>query len=192
MIAPSLALDSRGAFEGLPTYEHDVLIEFLKSLPAQPPGTKALVVDECFPNASVRLSFCAFRDRSGGGSSKSSNDPAAPQVSSRRQTRPADLIGVESLAECLDVAIEVRLVEDLIESRVKRVRRAPWQVLRGHPLGRQAVFEPQRQPAAGLVPFLPVVAEACIGQGRLDRRRRRRGPNHPPAVSLQQRRDDAR
>jgi hypothetical protein len=60
-------------------------------------------------------------------------DQQQSKVAARRQTRPADLIGVESLPECLDVAIEIRLVEDLIESRVKRVRRAPWQVLRGHP-----------------------------------------------------------
>jgi hypothetical protein len=40
------ALDSRKAFEALPDYDKDSLIEFLKSLQVLPPGTKDLVVDE--------------------------------------------------------------------------------------------------------------------------------------------------
>jgi hypothetical protein len=40
------ALDSRQAFEALPDYDKDSLIEFLKSLQVLPPGTKDLVVDE--------------------------------------------------------------------------------------------------------------------------------------------------
>ena len=42
------ALDSRVAFEHLSKYGQDGVIEFLKSLQALPPGTKALVVDERF------------------------------------------------------------------------------------------------------------------------------------------------
>lgn len=40
------ALESRRAFQGLPEYDQDSLIEFLKSLQVLPPGTKELVVDE--------------------------------------------------------------------------------------------------------------------------------------------------
>lgn len=40
------ALQSRKAFEALPDYDKDSLIEFLKSLQVLPPGTKDLVVDE--------------------------------------------------------------------------------------------------------------------------------------------------
>jgi CxxC motif-containing protein (DUF1111 family) len=40
------AQEQRKAFEGLAKYEQDALIEFLKSLQALPPGTKALVVNE--------------------------------------------------------------------------------------------------------------------------------------------------
>jgi cytochrome c peroxidase len=40
------ALESRKAFEALPDYDNDSLIEFLKSLQVLPPGTKDLVVDE--------------------------------------------------------------------------------------------------------------------------------------------------
>jgi hypothetical protein len=42
------ALEQRQAFERLPTYEQDALIEFLKSLQVLPPGTRALIVDEKF------------------------------------------------------------------------------------------------------------------------------------------------
>jgi hypothetical protein len=40
------ALDSRRAFQNLPEYDQDSLIEFLKSLQVLPPGTRELVVDE--------------------------------------------------------------------------------------------------------------------------------------------------
>jgi Di-haem oxidoreductase, putative peroxidase len=40
------ALDARRAFQGLPEYDQDSLIEFLKSLQILPSGTKELVVDE--------------------------------------------------------------------------------------------------------------------------------------------------
>jgi hypothetical protein len=49
-------------------------------------------------------------------------DQQQAKVASGRQTRPADLVGVESLAERLDVVIEARVVEDMIQSRVERVR----------------------------------------------------------------------
>ncbi|HKR95088.1 MAG TPA: di-heme oxidoredictase family protein [Candidatus Angelobacter sp.] len=42
------ALQSRTAFEALPEYDKDSLIEFLKSLQVLPPGTRDLVVDENF------------------------------------------------------------------------------------------------------------------------------------------------
>lgn len=42
------ALDSRKAFESLPKYDQDCLIEFLKTLQVLPPGTKDLIVDENF------------------------------------------------------------------------------------------------------------------------------------------------
>jgi cytochrome c peroxidase len=40
------ALNSRQAFQALPKYEQDSVIEFLKSLQALPPGTRHLVIDE--------------------------------------------------------------------------------------------------------------------------------------------------
>ena len=52
-------------------------------------------------------------------------DQEQAKVAPGPQTRPADLVRVESLAESLDVAIEVCLVQNLIKSRVKRVRRTP-------------------------------------------------------------------
>ena len=39
------------------------------------------------------------------------------------QTKPADLVGVESLTERLDVAVEARFREDLIQARVERMVR---------------------------------------------------------------------
>jgi len=40
------ALNSRQAFQALPKYDQDSVIEFLKSLQVMPPGTKHLVIDE--------------------------------------------------------------------------------------------------------------------------------------------------
>ena len=42
------ALQSRTAFERLPKYDQDSLIEFLKTLQVLPPGTRDLIVDEHF------------------------------------------------------------------------------------------------------------------------------------------------
>jgi hypothetical protein len=42
------AIESRRGFQSLPGTEQDAIIEFLKSMQALPPGTKALIVDERF------------------------------------------------------------------------------------------------------------------------------------------------
>ena len=42
------ALNERRAFQALPEYDQDSLIEFLKTLQVLPVGTKALIVDENF------------------------------------------------------------------------------------------------------------------------------------------------
>jgi hypothetical protein len=59
-------------------------------------------------------------------------DQQQPEVAPGRQPRPA-LVGVESLAESLDEAVEVVLIEDLIQPGIERMRRAPRQVARRHP-----------------------------------------------------------
>ena len=56
-------------------------------------------------------------------------DQQQPEVASGLQTRTAGLLGVESLAQALDVAVEVVLIENLIQSRVERMRSAPRQIL---------------------------------------------------------------
>jgi hypothetical protein len=48
------ALESRTAFQALPAYEQDAVIEFLKSLRILPPGTRILTIDE---NGSLRPQF---------------------------------------------------------------------------------------------------------------------------------------
>src|SRR2546427_9285681 len=55
------------------------------------------------------------------------------KIPTRRQTRPANVVCVEPLTERLNVSVEARCVEDLIQSCVERMRGAPRQVLRGHP-----------------------------------------------------------
>ena len=52
-------------------------------------------------------------------------DQQQPEVASGLQTRRAGLLGVESLAQALDLAVEVVLIENLIHSRVERMRSAP-------------------------------------------------------------------
>jgi cytochrome c peroxidase len=42
------AIESRRAFQAMPAYEGDALIEFLKTLQVLPPGTKDRIVDETF------------------------------------------------------------------------------------------------------------------------------------------------
>jgi hypothetical protein len=49
------------------------------------------------------------------------------------QARTADLLGVELLAQALDVGVKVMLIENLIQSRVERMRSAPRQILCRHP-----------------------------------------------------------
>ena len=56
-----------------------------------------------------------------------------PDVPARRQTRPADSVGVERRALLLDEGIEAGLIEHTIQSLVERVARAPRQVRAGHP-----------------------------------------------------------
>jgi hypothetical protein len=59
-------------------------------------------------------------------------DQQQPEISSRRQPRPA-VVRVESLAQAFDVVVEIVLIEDLIQSRVERMRGTPRQVLGRHP-----------------------------------------------------------
>jgi hypothetical protein len=54
------------------------------------------------------------------------------KVATGRQSWPA-LVGVESLAESFDVAIEAVIVEDLIQARIERMRGAPRQIGGRHP-----------------------------------------------------------
>jgi hypothetical protein len=49
-------------------------------------------------------------------------DQQQPEVPARRQAGSADLVGIKRLAESFDVPVEVMLVEDLIQSRVERMR----------------------------------------------------------------------
>jgi hypothetical protein len=56
-------------------------------------------------------------------------DQQQSEIASGRQARSADLVSVESLTERLDIPVEIRFVENLIESRVERVRRGAWQIV---------------------------------------------------------------
>ena len=60
-------------------------------------------------------------------------DQQQTEVAPRRQTRTTDVVRVESLTKRLDVTVEVRFLEDLIQARVERMRSASRQVLCGHP-----------------------------------------------------------
>ena len=59
-------------------------------------------------------------------------DQQQPEVTAGRQAGPA-LVGIEPLTEPLDEAVEVVLIEHLIESRVEGVAGTAGQVLRRHP-----------------------------------------------------------
>ena len=61
-----------------------------------------------------------------------------PEIAARRQTRPADSVGVERRALRFDEGIEVRLVERAIQALVKRVPCALRQICGGHPHRRLA------------------------------------------------------
>jgi len=61
------------------------------------------------------------------------SDQQQSKVASGRQTRPADLVRIESLTEAFDVPVEVVLVEDLIQSPVERMGGTPRQVFGRHP-----------------------------------------------------------
>jgi hypothetical protein len=43
-------------------------------------------------------------------------DQREPEVATRWQTRPADVVGIESSAESVDVPVEVMLGRNLIQS----------------------------------------------------------------------------
>jgi hypothetical protein len=60
-------------------------------------------------------------------------DQQQAKVASGRQTRPADLVRIESLTEAFDVPVEVVLVEDLIQSPVERMGCTPRQIFGRHP-----------------------------------------------------------
>ena len=59
-------------------------------------------------------------------------DQQQPEVAPGRQPRPA-VVRVESLAQAFDEPVEVVLVEDLIQSRVERMRGTARQILGRHP-----------------------------------------------------------
>ena len=58
-------------------------------------------------------------------------DQEQAEVAARRQPRSA-CVRVESLAESLDVLIEIVSFKDLIQARVERMGGAARQILRGH------------------------------------------------------------
>jgi len=62
-------------------------------------------------------------------------DQQQPEAASWRQTRAAHVVSVESLAESVDVTVEVMPVENLIQPRVERMHGGPRQVLSRHPYG---------------------------------------------------------
>ena len=55
------------------------------------------------------------------------------KIATRRQAGTTDLVGVKPSTEPLDIRIESRSLEDLIQSPVERMRGTPRQVLCGHP-----------------------------------------------------------
>ena len=75
---------------------------------------------------------CAPRDRALGVQSFEVTDQQQPEVTARRQAG-ATLVRVEPLTQSLDEAVEVVLVENLIQSRVERVGGTARQVLGCHP-----------------------------------------------------------
>ncbi len=74
----------------------------------------------------------APRDRALGIQAFEIADQQQPEVAAGRQAGSA-LVGVEPRAQTLGEAVEVVLVENLIQSRVERVGGTARQVLRGHP-----------------------------------------------------------
>src|SRR4029077_5663362 len=59
-------------------------------------------------------------------------DQQQAEIATGRQ--PWTAVGrVESLAESFDVPVKVTVLEDLIQSRVERMCRAPWQLVSRHP-----------------------------------------------------------
>jgi len=61
-----------------------------------------------------------------------------PEVAAWRQTRTPNVVGVEPLAERLDVGVEVHCIQDLIQPRVEWVRGASRADLASPPTSRLA------------------------------------------------------
>ena len=75
----------------------------------------------------------APRDRSLGVQAFKVAEQQQPDVSAGRETRPSDDRRIERRARPFDEHIETGLVEHPVQSRVKRMRGAAWQVLRRDP-----------------------------------------------------------
>ena len=87
------ARDSRRAFEALPKYEQDCLIEFLKTLQVLPPGTKDRIVDEKF-QARTWPPESSFTDISGDSEVRLTASAKAPAVlRSLERRRKPDITG---------------------------------------------------------------------------------------------------
>jgi hypothetical protein len=114
------------AFRRLSTSDDDFLVLLWAEIP------NVLAFDIEYSHAAAFLLeagdvFCFFR--SAAAPLQPHDHVCCSRGFSFSRTSEDSAVGVESVPECLDVPIEVRGVKDLIESRVKRVRRAPWQVL---------------------------------------------------------------
>ena len=72
------------------------------------------------------------RDRAFGIEAFEAPDQQQAEVATGRQTRPA-AVRVKPPAQAFDVPVKALFVEDLIQSRVERMRRTPRQVVGGHP-----------------------------------------------------------
>jgi hypothetical protein len=72
------------------------------------------------------------RDRALGIQAFEVADQQQPEIPARRQPRPT-VVRVESLAQSFDVAVEIVLIENLIQSYVERMRGTPRQILGRHP-----------------------------------------------------------
>ena len=65
-----------------------------------------------------------------------------PEIAPRRQTRPADTVGIELRALRLDEGVEARVVEDAIQPRIERMPGTRRQIRRGDPHTRLSVTLP--------------------------------------------------
>ncbi len=85
-----------------------------------------------FPLVRVWLAVSGASDRGATGLTRRCPTPdvCANRIRNSRASRP---VGVESLTERLDVSVEVRVVQNLIQSNVEWMCGAARQGLRGHP-----------------------------------------------------------